>query len=177
MISRVKQLAPPLVYRLTNHPDSFLSHVQGVIHVGANTGQERLHYKRFGLRVLWIEPIPWVFAELLDNISGFNRQVALEALVTNVDGQTYRFHVANNKDQSSSILDLKDHRKIWPDVEYSQEISVSGVTLPSLLKREGYESRDYQALVMDTQGSEMLVLQGSVPILNGFNFIKTEVAD
>ena len=32
-------------------------------------------------------------------------------------------------------------------------------------------------LVMDTQGSELLVLKGAIPILQNFTYIKTEVPD
>ena len=35
----------------------------------------------------------------------------------------------------------------------------------------------FPALVMDTQGSELLVLRGADPRLPSFAFIKTEVAD
>src|SRR5215472_4628952 len=45
---------------LKRNPDSFLRGVSGVIHVGANTGQERELYEKFGLHVVWIEPIPEV---------------------------------------------------------------------------------------------------------------------
>lgn len=41
--------------------NSFLSKGRGVIHVGANAGQERELYAAFGLHVIWIEPIPDVF--------------------------------------------------------------------------------------------------------------------
>jgi hypothetical protein len=37
--------------------------LKGVIHVGANTGQERDDYGSYGLNVLWIE-LPWVFNEM-----------------------------------------------------------------------------------------------------------------
>ena len=46
-----------------------LSQCRGVIHVGANSGQERKVYARLGLDVLWIEPIPGVFAELCESRS------------------------------------------------------------------------------------------------------------
>lgn len=36
----------------------------GVVHVGANLGQERELYEHYGLNVLWVEPIPEVFEQL-----------------------------------------------------------------------------------------------------------------
>jgi FkbM family methyltransferase len=162
---------------LKRDPHSFLRKVSGVIHVGANTGQERDLYERYGLRVIWIEPIPEVFETLRMNLTGFPRQAALQYLVTDQDDAEYRFHIANNNGVSSSILDLKLHKDIWPEIAYERAITLRSKTLASLLEGEGIEPRDYDALMMDTQGSELLVLKGAVPILKNFKYIKTEVAD
>jgi len=45
-------------------PNSFLNNVSGIIHVGANSGQERGEYSLYSLDVLWVEPIPEVFKKL-----------------------------------------------------------------------------------------------------------------
>lgn len=158
-------------------PDRFLRSAKGVIHVGANTGQERDTYERYGLCVLWIEPIPNVFQELLSNISQFPRQRAIQALVTDRDNETYEFHVANNNGASSSILDLHKHKDIWPNIEYTETLSLMSTTLPTLLQQHEIDPSAYDALIMDTQGSELLVLKGAEALLKQFNFVKTEVAD
>ena len=162
---------------LERRPDAFLRDVSGVIHVGANAGQERHYYQAHGLRVVWIEPIPEIFAQLMANLKSFRGQLGLQALVTDIDGKEYRFHIANNNGASSSILDFKHHVDIWPDVAYTTAITLTSTTLTSLLDRERIDLHDYQALVMDTQGSELLVLRGSIPILRNFEYIKTEVPD
>lgn len=158
-------------------PDSFLEKISGVIHVGANTGQERDLYERYGLRVVWIEPIPEVFATLKANLEGFYRQRAFEYLVTDQDDAEYPFHIANNNGASSSILDLKQHRDIWPTVAYTETIALKSVTLTSLLQSERIDPTEYDALIMDTQGSELLILKGAEPVLHNFKYIKTEVPD
>lgn len=43
--------------------------------------------------------------------------------------------------------------------------------------RERLNAEDYDTLIMDTQGSELLVLQGAGAILQKLKYIKTEVAD
>jgi len=163
--------------RFTADPADFLSRVSGVVHVGANSGQERDIYDQFGLRVIWIEPIPWVFEKLLANIKPFPQQRAIQSLVTDRDGAEYQFHISNNDGKSSSILDLKHHADIWPAVNYRESIALKSTTLAALCEKERINPADYGALVMDTQGSELLVLQGSVPLLRGFEYIKTEVSD
>jgi FkbM family methyltransferase len=158
-------------------PNRFLRSAHGVIHVGANVGQERGLYARHGLDVLWIEPIPEVFATLRANVAALPRQRALQALVTDRDDHEYEFHVANNAGESSSILELKEHRDVWPKVAFTASLKLHSVTLPTLLARERADITHYDALVMDTQGSELLVLKGAESLLPGFAYIKTEVPD
>jgi FkbM family methyltransferase len=159
------------------NPNRFLKTVSGVIHVGANTGQERDTYRQLGLHVVWIEPIPEVFHTLKTNLAGYSGQIAFQYLVSDRDNSEYTFHIANNDGASSSILDFNMHKDIWPDVAYEREITLQGITLPSLIRKEQIKAIDYQALVLDTQGSELLVLQGADAILRNFEFIKIEVAD
>ena len=162
---------------LREDPDRFLKKVKGIIHVGANTGQEMELYAKYKLPVVWIEPIPEVFETLQNNLKAVKNQVAIKGLVTDVDDNDYEFHVANNYGASSSILELDLHTDIWPDIKYEKTISLKSNTLASLLKNNNISLDNFDTLIMDTQGSELLVLQGSVPILDKFTFIKTEVSD
>jgi len=157
--------------------DSFLSKVPGVIHVGANTGQERDKYASLGLNVIWVEPIPAVFEVLQANISNIANQRACNYLLAEEHGKEYAFHISNNGGESSSILDLAKHREIWPTVHFTDEIRITATTLARLVEVEQLDLRNFGALVLDTQGSEMLVLKGAIPVLKQFQFVKSEVAD
>lgn len=159
------------------NPDGFLNHVAGVIHVGANLGQERQAYADHDLDVVWVEPIPDVFARLAQNLRTFPRQLAFQHLITDEDNRPYELHIANNEGASSSILDLNLHKHIWPEVSYQRSITVKSITLTTLVERYRIDMRRHNALVMDTQGSELLVLKGAVDLLPYFRYIKTEVAD
>jgi FkbM family methyltransferase len=158
-------------------PDEVFEKVKGVIHVGANTGQEVRLYDRYGLAVIWIEPIPEVFETLRSNLKSFPRQIPVKGLVTDADNVEYPFHLANNNGASSSILDFNLHKDIWPDVKYEKTIYLRSSTLPTLLEQNNLDNRNYDMLVMDTQGSELLVLKGAQPILKDFKYIKAEVPD
>jgi FkbM family methyltransferase len=155
----------------------FLRGARGVIHVGAHTGQERRVYAQYRLEALWIEPIPELFAQLQHNLAGFPRQRAVNCLVTNRDGAQYPFHVTSNEGGSSSIFRLAQHEDIWPDVKETATITVVSKTLPTLLHDEQLDVASYDVLVMDTQGSELLVLQGAEAIVDRFRVIRTEAAD
>jgi hypothetical protein len=50
--------------------------ITGIIHVGANLGQERELYAKYKLKVLWIEPLPHFFEKLRENIREFPDQIA-----------------------------------------------------------------------------------------------------
>src|SRR5437763_4027468 len=162
---------------LHGSPDAFLRKVSGVIHVGANTGQERELYAKYNLDVIWIEPIPEVFSELKANLKGFPRQHAYQYLLTDKDDEEYLFNVASNAGGSSSILEFNLHQDFWPDIHYERQIKLESITLKSLVKKEGIEIDNYDALIMDTQGSEMLVLKGAESLLSRFTYIKSEVPD
>jgi FkbM family methyltransferase len=157
--------------------EGFLRGARGVIHVGANVGQERDLYARHGLAVLWVEPVPAVFETLTRNIAGLPGQQAACALVTDRDGEPTVLHVANNEGASSSILALGRHREIWPEVEFVEDIPLSSTTLPTLLRKLGRAAGDFDVLVLDTQGSEGLVLAGAQPLLAHLAWIRTEAAD
>ena len=156
---------------------SYLRKVRGVIHVGANEGQERDLYAAFGLNVIWIEPIREVFQVLRDNISELQTQRALNYLVTDEDGKEYEFHIANNGGSSSSILDLSKHKEMWPGITYTSTVTLRGVTLTRICEIEHLDISQFDALVLDTQGSEYKILMGATKLLANFKFIKVEVPD
>ncbi len=157
--------------------DRFLWQVPGVIHVGANAGFERLEYVDKLLSVVWVDAHPAAFADLQKNIEMFPEQRALQALVGARDGEKHVFYLSEGSGAASSMLPLHDVNVIWPDVRYEAAIELTGVTLPTLLENNRISASDYPALVLDTQGSELMILKGAEPILGAFRYVKTEVAD
>ena len=159
------------------NPDSFFKKIDGIIHIGANVGQERLYYEKCGLSVIWVEPIPRVFNQLVKNISTLSGQKAYQYLLTDNDAQYYEFNIAGESGESSSIFELAEHKDIWPTIEYTDSIRLRGSTLESMIREEAVDIDQYQGLVLDTQGSELLVLQGAKNILKKFSYIKLEAWD
>lgn len=159
------------------NPYGFLRHVRGVVHVGANRGQERDTYARHGVRVLWIEPVPEVFADLQRSIQGFANQRALQRLVTDREGAVYDFHVSNNNEESSSILGLHQHSDIWPGVRFERTLSLQSTTIDHLVQQKLIDLAAHDALVVDTQGAELMVLRGAESSLRAFRYVKLEAPD
>ena len=176
IIKKIRSILSSLK-RKVKADDKFLKDISGVIHIGANYGQEKGSYRNNDLDVVWVEPIPEIFSELEKGLKNYPKQKAYQELVTDVDGKEYDFKVANNKGASSSILDLKEHKDMWPDIKYEKSLKIKSTTLSTLVTKYNIDLDKYQALIMDTQGSELLVLAGALPILNQFKYIKTEVSD
>jgi FkbM family methyltransferase len=157
--------------------DGYLRNVSGVIHIGANTGQERRLYQIIGLDVLWVEAMEDVYETLLDNIAPFPRQRAVRALLTDTEGEAYSFNVSNIGGASSSILPFQDHAVIAPYIEYVDKREILSTTFRRLVESEQIDLNDYQALTLDIEGSELLALRGAGDLLEKFEYIKCEVSD
>jgi FkbM family methyltransferase len=158
--------------------DSFLKSCDGLIHIGANEAQERNHYKNLCVkRVIYIEADPEVFKKTTANIKNYKGYVAYNYLVTDKVGRSYFFNVSNNGGNSSSIYDFKEHKSIYPEVSYVKKICLLSQTLPSIVEKHKIKMSNFQALVLDTQGSEFSILKGSKNILKYFKYIKLEASD
>ena len=180
ILANIKSFLRPFVYRVIGRdqqPDSFLDCISGVIHIGANTGQERDLYRSKNLQVLWVEPIPAVYEVLESNLRDYPRQSAVQALLYEKDGVRLSLNVASNGGESSSIMGLKEHKILWPDIAFVESIEMTSKTLVTLVEETCLDLGVFNAIVLDTQGSELLILKGAIPLLPGIAFIKTEVPD
>lgn len=121
--------------------------------------------------------MPSIFERLKVNIAPYPGQIAIQALLGARNDERHTLRVSNNEGMSSSILDFKHHKELWPYVDFIGEIEMRSVTLPAALASNNIDVSLYDALVTDTQGSELLILQGAEDLLERFSFIKTEAAD
>jgi FkbM family methyltransferase len=157
--------------------DGYLRNVSGLIHVGANHGQERRYYWLLGLDVIWVEPIREIYENLVDNIAIFPRQRAVHALLTDKEGDEVELRIANNGGASSSILPLEQHAQIFPDIQYVEHRKLISTTLAAMIRKEAIDLAHYCALTLDTEGAELMILQGAGDLLGQFEYVKCEVAD
>jgi hypothetical protein len=55
---------------------------KGVLHIGGSTGQERFFYAEAGIEnVIWVEALPNVFQTLKQNVSGYPKNICLNACI------------------------------------------------------------------------------------------------
>lgn len=142
--------------------------VNGVLHLGAHTGEEAEKYAELGIdRVCWVDCNPVTMTALREHVEPLGHQV-IEALVGERDGERRTFHVANNN-VSSSVLELGTHRASSPETEYVNELELTTRTVDSL----GIVGCNM--LNLDLQGGELSALRGALKTLESVNYIYTEV--
>ena len=141
----------------------------GIIHIGANDGEEVPSYKEMGIKnVMCIEPIPEKCAEIRERYpyvhvincaaGGFNHNDIL--FTTSGDGM-----------QGSSFYEGRKKDFYWP-APVSDKIMVKVMRMDTVLKNINIE--DYNCIVIDVQGYEGEVLIGFGNIVPMFPFWSIE---
>jgi len=147
---------------------------KGVLHIGANVGEEANIYAEMGINnVLWIEGNADLIPALNANISRYTGQKSLCALIGDADGEKVNFNISSNGGQSSSVLALGTHKQQHPDVSYVRH--VPGVTrrIDCLLIEE--EIKNYDFLNVDLQGYDLNAIKGMGDYLKYFRAANIEV--
>ena len=140
---------------------------KGLIHVGANAGQERGIYNALGKDILWIEPDPNVFKKLKKNISKFPRQNALCALILD-SVEDVSFNISKRTGRSSAFEFTSHH---FSDSSFEMD----GSKVMSPIRLDSIDISDYDALITDTQGADLNVVKSLGDKIDNFNIIICEV--
>jgi len=64
-----------------------------------------------------------------------------------------------------------------PHIKFTKKISLNSFTFEEMVEKEKIKIKDYNTLIMDTQGSELLILKGAKKFINEFKYIKLETSD
>lgn len=151
----------------------FKVNVKGILHIGAHKCEELETYLKYTTidKILWIEAIESLIKQNLEKNSNLK---IINAVISNEDNKDIEFKITNLTN-CSSILDLKYHKEIHPNIEVVEIIKKQTKTIQTLYKENNTNPSDYNTLVMDIQGAELLALEGMGDILNNFNNIYVEV--
>ena len=152
----------------------------GIIHVGANTGQEVPVFRESGIRpVVLIEPLAEPFGQLVRAVDGTPGFYPLKACLSDAAGRTVDFHVASNGGQSSSYLKPAAHLAIRPDITFDRTETMVTDTLDrvvgALCREHGLQPGSFDYIGLDTQGTEMDILNGAPEALRHAKYVFTEV--
>lgn len=154
---------------------------KGVLHVGANVCEEAPVYDELGIKnVLWIE----ANKELFDSfkigmaITPYSGQYAINACVSDTEGEIVKFNISNNASQSSSILELGTHKVAHPEVHYVKSVEMTTERLDKILDQ--FEAtlpavKEFDFLNIDLQGAELKALRGLGDKISQFKWAYLEV--
>lgn len=149
---------------------------KGVLHVGANVGEEAIQYEEQGIKnVVWVEANPEIFRTLISNVSNYGHK-CFNFCAGNENKESVKLHVSNNAGQSSSVLELGTHRRNHPNVKYTHDVDVPMCKIESFFSgdwSEDLEGIDF--LSMDIQGFELEALKGMGDLLHQFKWVYLEV--
>ena len=150
-----------MLYEIKNIVNDLKININGIIHVGANEGEELSSYLNCTTNIHMFEPIQKSYEKIPNIVKKYN------CALGDVEG-TFEFNIANNS-QSSSILKPKKHLQEHPDVLFIDKILVPVKTLDS------FNIENCNFLNMDVQGYELHVLKGAINTLKHIDVIYTEV--
>lgn len=153
----------------------FKARPRGVLHVGANIGEEAESYYRNNVtKVIWIEGNHEIFPKLVDNVSKYQGHSEYLAIISDVEGPV-RLNISNNASQSSSLLELGTHKIAHPEVHYTHQIEGDAVRVDTLVAKGFIDIADCDFLNVDLQGAELMALRSMGDLLKQFKWAYLEV--
>jgi FkbM family methyltransferase len=149
--------------------------VEGVVHVGANRGDEIAQYDALGARrVVFVEANPHLAASLHARFADRDDVTIGEFAAADADGET-NFHLTSF-DQSSSLLKLKRHAEIYPEIVVAETIRVVKRRLDDALAEMGFAEERFDLLALDIQGAELMALRGAPGLLGRVRAVNCALA-
>ena len=160
-----------------NFPDLCQHHnitPRGIILIGAYDGKT---LKRLNLpntvKILVIDANQGAVERLQENFANSPNIQVVQAAIAN-HNDTVTLHLTS-LESSSSILPWKQYGEIYPNIKEIQQLTLSSRTLDTLLEELNLSPSDFNILILDIQGAELLALEGATQLLNNLDAIYTNV--
>jgi FkbM family methyltransferase len=167
---------------LFNHlTDTNLKMPQGIFQIGASYGQELELFKEYSVHnCIMVEPLPDPFNYIAAICKNTPNYIAINALCSDVIGDSVDFYIANNGGQSSSMMRPLNHLEVFSNVKFDSQIKLSTTTVDqicAMLIDSGYASvlNNIDTMYLDVQGAEYKVLMGSIKLLKNIKYIYFEL--
>jgi FkbM family methyltransferase len=151
--------------------DKYKLNIYGILHIGAHQCEELIVYHKCGIcpnDIIWIEGNP--------EISKYMKERGVpnmyNALVSDKE-ELVDFIVTNNG-QSSSILELKEHKTEHPHVYEVARLKLKTTRIDDFLKNNNIDTK-FNFINLDIQGAELKALRSMETYLNKIDYIYTEI--
>lgn len=173
---KIRKPPPPNPYgKLDANVLNSINNSSGILHLGAHRGLEAEVYNWFGKKVIWVEALPQLYNELLDNLMFLSNQKAYQAVLSNEDNKKIDFYISNYDGACSSIFKFTENIKnsdMWSNRNHKMinSIKLKTTKLDTLLKINNIDPKEYNHWIIDLQGAELLALKGAE---NSIKFCKS----
>lgn len=153
----------------------------GVLHIGAHRGSEAPIYAWFDKPAIWIEANDEIFEELKINLHNYRDQHAFNYLILDKNENDKNFYISNNDGASSSIFEFdKEHQNTnlfdGRIFKFIRKKKIKSYSLDTFIRLEKINIKKYNYWVIDVQGAELLVLNGSKANLNYCKYLYIEIS-
>jgi len=148
--------------------------ISGVIHIGAHFGQEAEDYIGEGItEMVFFEPLAESLKILEEHLSYVAMDVNIMIYPVALGNETkdVEMYVSNRDRMCSSILKPKVVLEQYPDITFDERETVEMMRLDDT----DLEFDKFNFLNIDVQGYELEVLKGGAKVLEGIDYIYTEI--
>lgn len=150
--------------------------INGILHIGASQCEEKSSYNELGItddKIYWVEAMSHLVDRMKETIP--TAQI-YNAVISNVDGEERDF-VETNNSHSSSLLNLKHHLEVYPEVQECKRYKVKTTRLQTLIESECIDMSKINFLNLDIQGMELEALKSLGHYIDQIDYVYTEVND
>ena len=161
-------------FNLKNLIKKYELDIHGIIHIGANKGEEYNLYKSLGIKnLILVEPRSEEFKLLKENIKDPDCILVQKAL-GNKTGKEKMFisYGRNSAGASSSILKPKKHLELHKGIKFHETVEEVDI---DKLDNLGFDGSKFNMINIDVQGYELEVFKGGENTLHGIDYIMTEI--
>lgn len=161
-----------MLINLTYLKNKYNLKLDNILHVGAHEADELSIYMECGAKnIHWVEANS-ALCEYIKSKVDLSINKITNAVVADIDGKEVSFNISNNN-QSSSILELGDHKILFPSIDYVKRENRICSTLDTILLDTNLPSIDF--LNIDIQGAELLALKGCKNNLHNITSVYLEI--
>lgn len=145
--------------------------INGILHVGAHECEELGVYRQVGLtdeKIIWVEGNPSIY----ERMSKYGVKNLYNALIS--DEEKLVDFIITNNGQSSSILELDEHKTEHPHVVEVARVQMNTQRLDNLLDKINKDI-PFNFINLDIQGNELAAIKSLGKYMEQIKYIYTEV--
>jgi len=149
--------------------------IRGIIHGGAHNAEESTMYSEMQIEdVIWLEANPEKAEYCKNLLKDKIKNIVITEAISDKNGEKVDFNITNNG-ESSSILDLKNHKKYYPDINVVKKLKLETKRIDTIIDENIIEINNYNFLNLDLQGIELRAIKSLGDYLKNIDYIYTEV--